>query len=326
MPRSVYFSERYRPEQNLLEDLLIESMKIMGHDVYYIPRKIVKRDFILNEDVISTFDTSFMIEMFVESVDGFEGDGDLMTKFGLEIRDQVTLVCSRRRWNSLIGRHGYTEGSVRPREGDLIYFPLAGGLFEIKFVEDKSPFFQLGGTGDTKAVIPTFKLTCELFEYSGQEIDTGIEDIDSIQVGHTQGTRVELDFEGGPLHDLGETLTITLPNLPGEPVVTGEAELLQYEHTPTGTIATLGILTFNDGEFHTLSPIERPNQPTLYATLQGQTSNTSSIINSVVGLTDGDAALFINDDLTQNSSFELAGNDYIDFSESNPFGDPGDPS
>ena len=317
MPRSVYFSQRYRPEQNLLEDILIESMKIMGHDVYYIPRKIVKQDFILNEDVISSFDTSFLIEMFVESVDGFEGDGDLMTKFGLETRDQITLVCSRRRWNSLIGRHGYTNDSVRPREGDLIYIPFSGGIFEIKFVEDKVPFFQLGGTGDTKAVIPTFKLTCELFEYSGQEIDTGIEEIDAIQVGHTQGSRAVLDFDGGDVHDLGETLTIELPS-----GVFGEAELLQYEHTPTGTIATLGILTFNDGEFHTLSPIERPNQPTLYAALQGQTSNTSSIINSVVGLTDGDAALFINDDLTQNSSFEIAGNDYIDFSESNPFGDP----
>jgi hypothetical protein len=164
MPRSVYFSERYRAEQNLLEDLLIESMKIMGHDVYYIPRKIVKQDFILNEDVISTFDASFSIEMYVESVDGFEGDGDLMTKFGLEVRDQVTLVCSRRRWNALIGRHGYTNDAVRPREGDLIYLPLTGGLFEIKFVEDKSPFFQLGGTGDSKGTTPTFKLTCELFE------------------------------------------------------------------------------------------------------------------------------------------------------------------
>jgi hypothetical protein len=308
MARSVYFSQRYRPEQNLLEDLLIESMKIMGHDVYYIPRKIVKQDFILNEDVISSFDASFLIEMFVESVDGFEGDGDLMTKFGLETRDQVTLVCSRRRWNSLIGRHGYTNDSVRPREGDLIYLPFSGGIFEIKFVEDKVPFFQLGGTGDTKAVIPTFKLTCELFEYGGQEIDTGIEEIDSIQIGHTQGARAVLDFDGGTIHNLGETLTITLPS-----GITGEAELLQYEHAESGTIGTFGTLTFNDGEFHVL---------TTGTTLEGQTSNTISTIVSVVGLLDGDTALFVNDDLTQNSSFELAGNDYIDFSESNPFGNP----
>jgi hypothetical protein len=308
MPRSVYFSQRYRPEQNLLEDLLIESMKIMGHDVFYIPRKIVKQDFILNEDVISSFDASFLIEMFVESVDGFEGDGDLMTKFGLETRDQLTLVCSRRRWNSLIGRHGYTNDSVRPREGDLIYVPFSGGLFEIKFVEDKSPFFQLGGSGDTKGTIPTFKLTCELFEYSGQEIDTGIAEVDLIQVGHTQGSRALLDFDGGDVHNLGETLTIELPS-----GIFGEAELLQYEHTTNGSIATFGTLTFNDGEFHTL---------TVGTELTGQTSGTTSTVTSVIDLNDGDAALFVNDDLTQNSSFDIIGNDYIDFSESNPFGDP----
>lgn len=308
MPRSVYFSQRYRPEQNLLEDILIESMKIMGHDVFYIPRKIVKQDFILNEDVISRFDASFLIEMFVESVDGFEGDGDLMTKFGLEVRDQVKLVCSRRRWNALIGRHGYTNDAVRPREGDLIYLPFTGGLFEIKFVEDKIPFFQLGGTGDTKAVIPTFTLTCELFEYSGQEIDTGVPEVDVIQIGHTQGSRALLDFDGGDVHDLGETLTIELPS-----GILGEAELLQYEHTPTGAIATFGTLTFNDGEFHTL---------TVGTELTGQTSGTTSTVTSVVDLNDGDAALFVNDDLTQNSSFDIIGNDYIDFSESNPFGDP----
>lgn len=307
MPRSVYFSERYRPEQNLLEDLLIESLKIMGHDVYYIPRKIVKRDFILNEDVISSFDASFSLEMYVESVDGFEGDGDLMTKFGLEVRDQVKLVCSRRRWNALIGRHGYTNDAVRPREGDLIYLPLTGGLFEIKFVEDKVPFFQLGGTGDSKAVIPTFTLTCELFEYSGQEIDTGVPEVDVIQVGHTQSARAVLDFDGD-VHDIGETLEFTLPS-----GVTGEAELLQYEHTEDGAIASFGTLTFDDGEFHTL---------TVGATIEGQTSGTTSTITSVIGLEDGDAALYNNDALTQNSSFDIFGNDYIDFSESNPFGDP----
>lgn len=322
MPRSVYFSERYRPEQNLLEDILIESMKIMGHDVYYIPRKIVKQDFILNEDVISSFDASFSIEMYVESVDGFEGDGDLMTKFGLEVRDQVKLVCSRRRWNALIGRHGYTNDAVRPREGDLIYFPIAGGLFEIKFVEDKIPFFQLGGTGDTKAVIPTFTLTCELFEYSGQEIDTGVPDVDAIQVGHTQGSRAVLDFDGGDVHDLGETLIITLPTPPGAPIVTGEAELLQYEQTTTGTIATLGTLTFNDGEFHNLSPITITGGQTFYTTLQGQTTGTTSTVVSIVDLNDGDDALYNNDALTQNSSFDIFGNNYIDFSESNPFGEP----
>lgn len=307
MPRSVYFSQTYRQEQNLLEDLLIESMQIMGHDVFYIPRKIVKQDFILNEDIISTFDKSFSIEMFVESVDGFEGDGDLMTKFGLEIRDQLTLVCSRKRWNALIGRHGYTNDSVRPREGDLIYVPLTGGLFEIKFVEDKNPFFQLGGSGRAKGSTPLFKLVCELFEYGGQEIDTGIPMVDNIQVAHSQSYRAHVDFDTDP-HTLGETLTITLPS-----GVTGEAEALRYEHTDEGTILSVGTLTFNDETFHEL---------TVGTTFTGQTSGTVSTITSLIDLMSGDAALFENDQLTQNSSFDINGNNFIDFSESNPFGDP----
>ena len=308
MPRSVYFSQSYRAEQNLLEDLMIESMQIMGHDVFYIPRKIVKQDFILNEDVVSSFDAAFSLEMYIESVDGFEGDGDLMTKFGLEVRDQVTLVCSRKRWNALIGRHGYTNDSVRPHEGDLIYLPLAGGLFEIKFVEDKNPFFQLGGSGRSKTNNPTFKLICELFEYGGQEIDTGIDDIDNIQTAHSQSYRAEVDFDGGEMHEPGETLTITLPS-----GVVGEAEALRYEYIDDAIILSVGNLTFNDGEFHTLTD---------GTTYTGQKSGTTSTIVSVVGLLDGDPALFENDDLTQNSSFEIEGNAYIDFSESNPFGEP----
>lgn len=307
MPRSVYFSQAYRSEQNLLEDLLIESMQIMGHDVYYIPRKIVKQDFILNEDVISSFDKSFTLEMYIESVDGFEGDGDLMTKFGLEIRDQVTLVCSRKRWNALIGRHGYTYDSVRPREGDLIYLPLTGGLFEIKFVEDKNPFFQLGGSGRSKGNNPTFKLVCELFEYSGQEIDTGVAAIDNIQVAHSQSYRSVVEFDD-ELHTLGETLTITLPS-----GVTGEAEALRYTHTDDGTILSVGTLTFDDEGFHSL---------TVGTTFTGQTSGTTSTITSLIGLMSGDEELFENDALTQNSSFDIQGNNFIDFSESNPFGDP----
>jgi hypothetical protein len=307
MPRSVYFSQAYRAEQNLLEDLMVESMQIMGHDVFYIPRKIVKQDFILNEDVISSFDKSFSIEMYVESVDGFEGDGDLMTKFGLEIRNQVTLVCSRKRWNALIGRHGYTYDSVRPREGDLIYVPFAGGLFEIKFVEDKNPFYQLGGSGRSKGNNPTFKLVCEAFEYGGQEIDTGIPMVDNIQVAHTQSYRSVVEFDD-ELHTLGETLTIELPS-----GVIGETEALRYEHTDTGTILSVGTLTFNDGAFHSL---------TVGTTFTGQTSGTVSTITSLIGLMSGDAVLFENDDLTQNSSFDIEGNNFIDFSESNPFGDP----
>jgi len=307
MPRSVYFSQIYKPEQNLLEDLLVESMQIMGHNIFYIPRKMLGHDFILNEDIISSFEKAFSIEMYVETVDDFEGDGDLMTKFGLEIRDQLTLVCSRKRWNALIGRHGYTSNSVRPREGDLVYVPVYGGLYEIKHVNDKLPLFPLGGSARGSGINPTFKLTCEAFEYTGQKIDTGITAIDNIQTSRSQTYRAYVTFNAG-MHTLGETLSIELPS-----GVTGEAEALSYEHTADGTILSVGTLTFDDGEFHTL---------VVDTVFTGQTSNTTSTADEIIGLLDGDDVLNENDLQTQNSSFEIESANFIDFSESNPFGEP----
>lgn len=301
MPRNVYFSHGAKSEQNLFEDLIIEAMRIYGHDVYYIPRKIVDLDRILNEDIVSKFEKSFKIEMYVESVDGFEGDGDLISKFGLEIRDQVTLVVARRRWNSLVGRFGYTSDSVRPREGDLIFFPMTNSLFEIKFVEDMMPFFQLGNT-------PTFKLICELFEYSGQSITTGVDQIDMTQKLHSQTHRAIVTFAGNAVIALNEFATILLPS-----GITGSAKVLSYQVDETSTVLSLGALTFNDGQFHALTPA---------TTLTGQTSHVVATIVSVVDLQDSDSELFENDAFAQNSSFESAGTDFIDFSESNPFGEP----
>lgn len=300
MPRNVYISTGPRNEQNLYEDLIIEAMKIYGSDVYYIPRKILKADTILNEDVLSKFDDAFKIEMYFESQDGFEGDGKLLAKFGLEIRYQMTLVVSRRRWNALIGRFGYADNSARPREGDLIYFPTSGGLFEIKFVQDKSPFYQLNN-------IPTFKLVCEMFEYGSQDIDTGISQIDSIQSNSSNVYRAVIQFDDvNNKHPLNESVTITLPS-----GVTGEAKLLAYEKSSDGTItADFGTLTFHDGEWHQLT-----------ADTVITSGDATSIIVNVIGLEDGDSTLFVNDDFAQNSSFETIGNSFIDFSESNPFGE-----
>ena len=111
MPRSVFFSQAVRSEQNLYEDLVIESLKIFGQDVYYIPRTLVNRDDILNEDPASKFDDAYLIEAYLENVDGFEGQGDLFSKFGLEIRDEATFVISRRQWGTNLLKF---EGMVMP--------------------------------------------------------------------------------------------------------------------------------------------------------------------------------------------------------------------
>jgi hypothetical protein len=303
MARNVYFSHGTRSEKHLLEDILIEAMKIYGHDVYYIPRKIIQMDTILNEDFLSQFDKAFKIEMYVESIDGFEGDGKLVSKFGLEIRDQITVVVSRRRWNSLIGKFGYTENSARPREGDLIYFPMTAGLFEIKWVEDKQPFFQLNNT-------PTFKLTCELYEYGNQNINTGVPEVDNVQQVSSQVWRAYVDFLNDEVHAPDEFCTITLPS-----GITGSAKFLSVAQYTSMTAASFGSLVFNDGQFHNI---------TIGTTFTGQDSGTVSTVTQLIDLSDGDAMTFPNDFAAQNSSFGIQGNNFIDFSEGNPFGEPFD--
>lgn len=172
MPRNVYFSQAVKSEQNLYEDLIVESLKIYGQDVYYIPRTIVNRDTVFGEDPSSKFEDAYLIEAYIENSDGFEGAGDLFSKFGLEIRDEATFIISRRQWSKLIGFWNTTVDNPKPVEGDLIFLPMSNSFFEISFVEDEQPFYQLSN-------LPVFKLQCTLFEYSDEQFDTGVQSLDS---------------------------------------------------------------------------------------------------------------------------------------------------
>jgi hypothetical protein len=219
MPRNVYFSQGTTPEKRLYEDITIEALKIYGHDVYYIPRTIVNTDAIFNEDALSKFGNAYQIEMYVENTDGFEGDGDLLSKFGVEVRDAMTLVIATRRWEELVGRF-QNPVEARPQEGDLIYFPLVKGLFQITFVEDESPFYQI-------ANLPTFKLSCELFEYGNEAIDTGVDAIDVFETKFATRTKLTLGSGSGTFQ-VGEDVTQT--NSTSGITVTGEvANLLPSE-------------------------------------------------------------------------------------------------
>lgn len=173
MAKNVYFSGGTTTEQTLYEDLIIESLKIYGHDVYYLPREIVKEDDLFGEDILSKFDENYMIEMYVSNYEGFEGDGTLMTKFGVRITDEATFVIAKRRWEDLIAASNNLVSSFRPNEGDVIYFPLTGQLFQIKFVEHEKPFRMLND-------IQTYNLVTEVMEYSGERLETGVEEIDDI--------------------------------------------------------------------------------------------------------------------------------------------------
>ena len=167
-----------RPESHLHEDLIIECLKIYGFDVYYLNRESVNEDLILNEDPLNKFTNAYQIEMYLENVDGFGGDGDLMTKFGLELRDTATFIVSRRRWDLEIGRSGNAILTNRPSEGDLIYFPLTKSYFEIRKVVATNPFFQVGQ-------LYVFKLECELYQYSSEEISTQDSTIDDNITEHS---------------------------------------------------------------------------------------------------------------------------------------------
>jgi hypothetical protein len=185
MPTNVYFSHGTRNEQYLIEDLIIESLKIYGNEFFYIPRTLVSKDNILGEDRLSEFKSSFPIEMYFENVDSLDGQGAFIQKFGLMMEQSATVVVARRRWDQLVGRYGQTIIPNRPCEGDLIYFPLTKGLFEIKFVKHQDPFYQLGK-------LYVYKLQIELFQYSSERIDTGIKEIDafeSLKTFSTNSTR-----------------------------------------------------------------------------------------------------------------------------------------
>lgn len=169
MPPTNFYVDFYqnRPEQRLIEDLTIEAIKFYGHDVIYLPRQTIERDDIFGEDIRTLFKDNYMIEMYIESIDGFEGEGNILAKFGMQIKDTVTLVVSRKRFEEVVWEQ------ARPLEGDLIYLPMSNGTFEVTFVEHENPFYELGK-------LHTYKLTCELFTYSHEEFDTGRPNINSI--------------------------------------------------------------------------------------------------------------------------------------------------
>ena len=157
-------------EQTLIEDLMIESIRIYGHDVWYIPRTLGAVDDLLNEDDLSIFGEAHMIEMYIKNVDGFEGEGDFLSKFGLQIRDSITFTVSIRKFNEDVG--AFLE-KIRPNEGDLIYFPLNRKMFEVQHVEHEAIFYQMGA-------LQTYDLRCELFEYSNERFQTGYPEIDTL--------------------------------------------------------------------------------------------------------------------------------------------------
>ena len=178
MPTNVYFDTGTKPEQHLYEDLMIEQLKIYGQDVFYIPRTLVKEDELFGEDTLSKFGDAYLIEMYFENVEGYEGEKEIMSKFGLQMNEDVTFVVARRRFEQLVSHDSNLIVKTRPNEGDLVYFPKVNKIFEISFVDHDDPFYQVHN-------VPAFKLKCKTFEYGGEDIDTGITEIDAIETANS---------------------------------------------------------------------------------------------------------------------------------------------
>lgn len=179
MARNIYFSDKVKSEHDLYENIVIESLKIYGQDVYYIPRDLVNEDTIFGDDAESSFNSAYKVEMYIDNIEGFDGEGDLFTRFGVEIRDEATFVVARRRWSQTVARYDNEIDGTRPFEGDLVYLPLSKSLFQITHVEHEMPFYQIGN-------LNVYKLRAQLFEYTGEDMDTGIAGIDSVEDGAYQ--------------------------------------------------------------------------------------------------------------------------------------------
>ena len=275
-----------RNEQELLHSLVTESIQIYGHDVNYIPRTLVNTDTILGEDSISEYKDAYSIEMYIKSVDGFEGEGDLVSKFGLEIRDQIVFSVARRAFEGL-------DIGVRPKEGDLIYFPLTEKLFQIMFVEHETPFYQTGA-------LPTFDLTCELFTYSDEKIDTGVEEVDVIEQKQSLVRTFELESVSGTFTE-GETVTGGTSSKTAEVARWDSSTSYLYLINLTGNFSVGEIITGADSLATGTYSVAQSTVETA-ETLQTIDDSVSSQVSS-------------------NKQFEIDADSVFDFSESNPFGE-----
>lgn len=194
MPVSGYFNnfprqDRFNNEYRLMEDVIAESIQIMGHDVWYIPRESFDEgDMIFGEYSKSKFEKAYLIEAYLANVEGFEGDNDFFSKFGLEIRETSNFIISKRSFTKIIP----TTIRNRPQEGDLIYVPVIKSLIEIKFVEQELMFHSLG-----KRLPYVYEMRCEAFRYSQEEIATGVDEID--QVAEESAYTTKLNLQTSPL-------------------------------------------------------------------------------------------------------------------------------
>ena len=287
--RNTYFSHGTHAEKNLYEDLIIEQLKVFGNDVYYMPRENISQDDILG-NTTDKFTDAYSIEMYVEDVNGFAGQGDLVGKFGLEIRDELTFVVSRRQFEILVDNESNALSINRPREGDIIWMPLFKKFWQVDFVEDEDPMYQIND-------LPIFKLKSSVWDYSHELVDTGITEIDEkLEDENLDLLQNQITLEIGTTSSGALLAEVTDGNV--------EALLAETGDLIVDEVDGDNIILEDDPIFTDYIVLEDSNTTNM-ATDRPGADNIS--FDDEAGLNDTDAS-----------------NDIFDFTEKNPFGDPSD--
>ena len=306
-----FFQQGSTSEQNLVQSLINEQLQMYGVNVHYMPRKYANSNTIIKEVIESKFDDAYPIEAYVESFDGYGENPTLLSKFGIQATNELTLTISRDRFETYISPLMKNEADVRlstrPKEGDLIYFPLGDRLFEIKYVEHEQPFYQLNN-------LPVFKLRCTLFEYSDEDLDTGIDEIDSIETDYAYTYVLTLGDEGVIKYiRKGEIVTQILDSA-NDITISGEVSQYTDSDDTDGGKLHLVHVGATDGLYHTFNSNR-------IITIAQSTGDARRLADSNFPITaiNEENKLSSNE---QNDDFETFAGDFLDFSESNPFGDP----
>lgn len=292
MSTNHYFNNiRANNEQNLVEDLVIETIKIHGVDVLYLPRTIVNKDVLFGEDPLSRFSSVKPIEMYMENVQSFSGQQDILGKFGLEVQDAASFVVSKKRFQK-------ETGMVRPLEGDIIYFPLTKGFFEIKYVEHESPFYNLGKNY-------VFKLSTELFQFSEERFNTGEEEVDAIP----NNIQFKVFATFGTTGSVSTAFAIN-------------DYVYQYTNGATaggyGTADAIGVVDDISDNVVTIKNIKGKWEASSSSVSRYIISNSGNVYRVVTGITDS-----INtDDYDDNKDIEDLNDGELDTRIRNPFGTP----
>jgi len=286
MPTSPYFPDYYSGysgEQNLVQDLADEQIKLFGTDIYYLPRTLLN-DNTLDDIIYSKFEDQFQIEMYLQNVEGF-GQSEFISKFGLKVTDEIKFIVSQRRWIQEATANEY-KSINRPLEGDLLFFPLTKDLYEIKFVEVEAVFHQFGK-------LQFYQITAEIYEMGNESIDTGIADIDLIENILTAAIDVVmLNGSGTIAYEVGETVTGSISGVTAKVTKWNPTTRTLTVITRTGTFVEEEILTGSESD----------------AEWEVESFNTQEDPNT---------------DYDQNKYIQDEADDILDFTEKNPFGEYG---